>query len=227
MRPACYNGDVTRNRALLAGTVLLFIAVAMSVWAYPLLPDRVPTHWNLAGQVNGYSSRVFAVSFVPALLAVTWVLMLVLPAISPRGFSLGESAGTFYIAMLAMLALLCVVHWMILRSAVTHEMPSLTILLASVGALFVVLGVLVTKAKKNFWFGMRTPWTLASDEVWARTNQFGGRLMVAGGALTMLASFWHAAGIAVLVVTAVVIGFAPIVYSYVVYRRIEGFDSEG
>lgn len=223
---ACYNGNVTRNRALLAGIVLVFVAVAMSAWAYPVLPDRVPTHWNMAGHVNGYSSRMFAVSFIPAVLAFTWLLMLVLPAISPRGFSLGESAGAFYLAMLAVLALLFVVHWMILRSAATREMPSLTLLLALIGALFVLLGILVTKAKKNFWFGVRTPWALASDVVWQRSNQFGGRLMAIGGVIIILASFWHAAGMMVLVATVVVIGFAPIVYSYVIYRRIEGFDSE-
>lgn len=217
---------MTRFPASVLGFLILAGALALSAWAYPGLPDRVPTHWDMAGHVNGYSSRLFAVGFMPVLLAITWLLVLILPAISPRGFSLGESAGAFYIAMLAVLALLFVVHWMVLRSAMTHVMPSLTLLVASIGALFVVFGLLVAKAKKNFWFGVRTPWSLANDEVWQRSNRFGGRLMVIGGAITMLASFSPAVRMPMLVAIIAVVGFAPIVYSYVIYRRIEGFDTE-
>jgi uncharacterized membrane protein len=180
----------------------------------------------MAGHVNGYSSRLFAVSLMPAILALGCLLMLVLPAISPRGFSLGESAGAFYIAMLAVMTLFLIVHFMLLRSAMTQTMPSLTLLVASIGALFVVLGVLVAKAKRNFWFGVRTPWALASDEVWARTNEFGSRVMVIGGVTCIVASFFDRVRIPVLVAIMVVIGFAPIVYSYFIYRRIEGFGRE-
>jgi uncharacterized membrane protein len=217
---------VTRIPASIVGFLIVLAALVLSVWAYPLLPASVPTHWNMAGQVNGYSSRLFAVSFTPALMGIMWLLMLVLPAISPRGFSLGESAGGFYIAMLAVLALMLAVHWMVLRAALTHVGPSVTLFLVLLGALFIVLGILVARAKKNFWFGVRTPWTLANHEVWARTNQFGGRLLVIGGVMTALVGFFAKARMPVLVAIIVIIAAAPIVYSYVTYRRIEGFDSE-
>ncbi|MBV9332746.1 MAG: SdpI family protein, partial [Candidatus Eremiobacteraeota bacterium] len=179
-----------------------------------------------AGNVNGYSSLLSAVSAMPVSITICWLLTAVLPAISPRGFRLGESAGAFYVAMLAVLTLLLIVHLMLLHSAMTQAMPSLGLLVASIGALFIVLGMLVARAKKNFWFGVRTPWTLASDEVWRRSNHFGGRLMVAGGIIAVLASFFSNARMPVLVAIIAVIAFAPILYSYAVYRRIEGFDSE-
>ncbi|HEY1868050.1 MAG TPA: DUF1648 domain-containing protein, partial [Candidatus Cybelea sp.] len=124
---------MTRTSASIAGFLILLAAVALSAWAYPSLPATVPTHWDMAGHVNGYSSRLFAVSLMPAILALGWLLMLVLPAISPRGFSLGESAGAFYIAMLAVMTLFLIVHFMLLRSAMTQTMPSLTLLVASIG----------------------------------------------------------------------------------------------
>lgn len=225
-RAACYNADVTRNRALLAGVILVCVAVAMSVWAYPLLPALVPTHWNASGQINGYSSRIFAASFTPALMALIWLLMLVLPAISPRGFRLDSSAGAFYIAMLAVMALVLVVHVMILRSALTQAPPSLVLIHASIGTLFVVIGSLLGNVKKNFWFGVRTPWTLASDEVWTRTNKLAGRLFLIGGILIVIASFVPSVRVGSIVVIVGVTAVTSIVYSYVVYRRIEGFDSE-
>jgi uncharacterized membrane protein len=217
---------VTRNRALLAATLLVFVAVAISVWAYPLLPERVPTHWDIAGNPTAYSSRIVASFLTPGIMGILLVLLLLLPAISPRGFRLGESAGAFYTAMLAVMAFALLMHAMLIRAALTDGRASIALLFAAIGVLFIVLGLLIAKAKKNFWFGIRTPWALASDEVWARSNRFGGRLMVAGGIITVLASPFKNAAMPLLVGIIVVIGFAPIVYSYIIYRRIEGFGSE-
>jgi len=217
---------VTRNRALLAGVAALTVAVVTSAWAYPTLPATVPTHWNLAGQVNGYSSRFFAVAFAPAIAALMWLLMLVLPKISPRGFRLAESADAFYAAMLAVIAVIVVIHLMLVRAAVTGAQPSVTVLFLLLGALFVVIGAVMGRLKRNFWIGVRTPWTLANDEVWQRTNHLAGRLLVAGGLFIALSSFFPRIAIAVILIVLFVIAFTSLAYSYVLYRRIEGFGSD-
>jgi uncharacterized membrane protein len=218
---------VTRSRAVVIGLILVLAAIAISAWAFPSLPDRVPTHWNLAGQVNGYSSRAFAVSFIPAIIILIWAFMLVLPAISPRGFAFGESVGGFYVAMLAVIALLVLMHFLLLHAALTQTALSSVWLFAGIGALFVVVGSVIGRVKKNFWFGVRTPWTLANDEVWLRTNRLAGRLFACGGIAIVLASFAGTAVVvtATIIVVAVAAGWS-IVYSYLVYRRIEGFGSE-
>jgi uncharacterized membrane protein len=221
-----YNGAVTRNVALLIGLGLCLAAIASSVWAYPLLPQRVPTHWDLAGNVNGYSSPAFAVTLTPAIMGLIWLFMLVLPAISPRGFRLDESAGAFYLAMLAVIALLLIIHVALLRAALTTSAPSFTLLFASIGALLIVIGSLLGSVKKNFWFGVRTPWTLASDEVWSRTNKLAGRLFVVGGAVVVVASFFGNAALPAMIAVVTLVAIVSIAYSYVVYLRIEGFGPE-
>jgi uncharacterized membrane protein len=208
---------------LLLGIILVLAAVAISGRAYPLLADRVPTHWDIAGNPNGYSSRLVASVITPGIMGIVWVFMLLLPAISPRGFRLGESAGVFYTAMLALIAFSLLMHVMLIRAALTGGRPSMTLLFAALGALLAVIGVLLGKVKKNFWFGVRTPWTLASDEVWRRTNRLAGRLFVAGGIIIVLTSFAGKIAISVLIAVVSVIAAFSIVYSYVVYRRIEGF----
>jgi uncharacterized membrane protein len=215
---------MTRNCALLIGLLLVLASVALSAWAYPLLPDRVPTHWDLAGNVNGYSSRFLAVSIMPAVVVFMWLLMLVLPAISPRGFRLEESASAFYICMLAVGALLFVMQFVILRAGMTGGAPSLTLMFASIGVLFAVIGSFLGRLKKNFWFGVRTPWTLASDEVWQRTNKLAGQLFIAGGAAVVIASFFGTAVVAVLIAVIAITVCISVIYSYVLYRRLEGFS---
>lgn len=215
---------MTRQRALLVGLLFAATAIILSAWAYPSLPGRVPTHWDLAGNVNGYSSRFVAVSILPAVLAFAWLLMLVLPSISPRGFGV-DSSSAFYGCMLAVTALLVVMHFVLLRAEMTGTAPSLTALLASIGALLAVIGSFLGRLKKNFWLGVRTPWTLASDEVWQRTNKLAGQLFVAGGSAIVAASFFGAAAIVVLIAVVTIALLVSIVYSYLLYRRIEGFGS--
>jgi immunity protein, SdpI family len=217
---------VTRNRSLLIGVILALAAVAVSVWAYPLLPDRVPTHWDIDGNPNAYSSRLAASILTPGIIGVLWVFMLLLPAISPRGFQLGESAGVFYTAMLAVIGFSLVMHVMLIRAALTDGRPSMTLLFAAIGILLAIIGMLLGKVKKNFWFGVRTPWTLASDEIWLRTNRLAGRLFVAGGIIIALASFAGKIAIGVLIAVVSAVAAFSIVYSYVIYRRIEGFGSD-
>ena len=208
------------------GIILELVAVGVSAWAYPVLPHRVPTHWDAAGNATAYSSRIVACVLSPAIIGVMWILMLVLPAISPRGFRLEQSAGVFYTAMLAVIAFSLAMHVMLIRAALTDGRASMMLLFAALGALLAVIGALLGKVKRNFWFGVRTPWTLASDEVWLRTNKLAGQLFVVGGTLVIIASFVPGVRVVSLMAVVAAIAIGSIVYSYVIYRRVEGFDSE-
>lgn len=214
---------MTRNRALLLGAILVLATIAVSVWAYPGLPPRVPTHWNLEGQVNGYSSPLVAVGIMPAVAAFIWLLMLVLPAISPRGFRVDSSATPFYASTLAVIAVMLAIHAGVTRTQLTGSAPAAALFLVPIGILLVIIGSLIGRTKKNFWIGVRTPWTLASDEVWQRTNRLAGSLFVVGGVLLAAASLVGNGALAALLAIVAVIVVIPVVYSYVLYRRIEGF----
>jgi uncharacterized membrane protein len=217
---------MTRKSALLIGFVLLLFAVAVSLWTYPHLPDRVPTHWDLGGNVNRYSSRFFAVALLPGLVAIVWLLMLLLPMISPRGFRLEGCAGAFYVSFLAILAFLFVLQVIIVRAQLGAAGPPNNLLFLTIGALFAVLGTQLGRFDKNFFIGVRTPWTLASDEVWRRTNTLIGRLLAAGGLLLMAVSPFTGLAIAILIALAAAIVVVSLGYSYVLYLRIEGFGSD-
>jgi uncharacterized membrane protein len=88
--------------------------------------------------------------------------------------------------------------------------------------MFMVIGNYFGKTRKNFFLGIRTPWTLASDEVWGRTHRLAGRLFILQG-LIMFAGVLFEIPVAVLLGMVGVIVVVPVVYSYVVYRRVEGF----
>ncbi len=169
--------------------------------------------------------RFWGVAIWPAIVAATWLFMLVLPAISPKGFRIDRFVNAFDVAMLAVIGMLVIENIVAVRAALTAEPLPTTVFLLALGVLLVVLGNLMGKFRKNFFIGVRTPWTLASDEVWLRTHRLAGWMLTAAGVLVIACSFFSFGVMAILPIVLIA-AFAPIVYSYVIYRQIEGFGSD-
>jgi uncharacterized membrane protein len=75
------------------------------------------------------------------------------------------------------------------------------------------------KAKRNFFIGIRTPWTLSSDRVWDETHKLGARMFIAGGVITVISAFFGENGIWLMLVAMLAAAFVPVVYSYILWRR--------
>jgi len=206
---------------------LLFIAAACVVAAvlYPGLPEMIPTHWNAQGQVDGYMKKPAGVLMMPAMAVVTYVIMKLIPVISPRGFRTDKFSDVIGVLQVTLVGFMSIVAILVLLEARGLNVRINELITAGVGLLFVVIGNYLGKVRKNFFIGIRTPWTLASDEVWNRTHRIGGKLfMLSGviiwtGALLRLPITWTVA-------VAVGLVLIPVVYSYFLYRRIEGFESD-
>ena len=208
---------------------LAFVAASVLVAAflYPDLPEQIPTHWNAAGEVDDYTPKPWGVIVLPAAAVFSWVLMKLIPVISPKGFRTDEFQGVVNVFQVAFVSFMSIIAVLVLLAAKGVGVAIGSIVPIGVGLLFIVIGNYMGKVRKNFFIGIRTPWTLASDEVWARTHRLGGRLFMLCGALLMVTAFWQES---VLVVVWIVVALALslVVYSYVLYRRIEGFpDDDG
>lgn len=209
------------SRSLLASLAFVAIALAAVVWLYPALPARVPVHWNLNGQPDGYRSRFWGAALPVALMAGWAVLAWLLPRISPKGFELSRFAPVYGLLMLIVQAFVLVTLLAGLLASAGYAVPHWKVSMLSLGALLMVLGNFMGKLRKNFFIGIRTPWTLASDAVWERTHRVGGWLFLGAGMLVVLAVVMGGPRwlpIALMLLTA--LGCA--LYSLWIYRRIEG-----
>jgi uncharacterized membrane protein len=205
----------------LLGLLLVVGAFALVGLKYPGLPDPMPSHWNAAGHVDGWMPKSWGALLVPSVMAVIWLSFLVLPRISPRGFEMEPFLRAWGILKVTMLALMFFIGVLVLNAATTGGELSPKAMFFSIGVLFVVIGNLLGKVTRNFFVGIRTPWTLANEEVWYRTHRLGGKLFVVAGlfvaAMSLLgSSVWP------IFVSIAIAGIVPIVYSYVIYRRLEG-----
>jgi uncharacterized membrane protein len=210
-------------RTLFISALFVLILLGAFVWLYPHMPARVPTHWNGQGQVNGYMSPLGAMLTPLIVIAVLAVLTLLLPAISPRGFAITPFGSIFALIMLAVQAFVLVTALAVLLNAAGHPVQMPLISMLGIAALLMVVGNYLGKVRKNFFIGIRTPWTLASDAVWERTHRVGGWLFMLAGAIGIALAL---AGGSLVVLVAIVLGvaLALTVYSYVAYRRLELHD---
>ncbi|PWK87642.1 SdpI family protein [Fulvimonas soli] len=207
-------------RALLVSAAFVLAAAVAAAWLYPALPDRVAVHWNVHGQIDGYWPRAWAAAFAPALIALLAALAWALPAMSPRRYGIGSFAWVWHLAMLAGQGVVLVVGLAMLLRGAGHAVPVPTVALLAVGALLMVVGNYMGKLRRNFFIGIRTPWTLTSDAVWERTHRLGGRLFVLAGLAIVLGALWLRAFWLPLACVAVAT-LVPCAYSFVLYRRLQ------
>ena len=206
---------------------LLFVAatIGVAVFLYSSLPEQIPTHWNAAGEVDDYTARPLAVVLLPGMPVLAWVLMKVIPIISPKGFRTTEFGDVINVLQLTLVGFLSLVAILVLLEARGINVYINNIVQVGVGLLFLVLGNYMSKFRKNFFIGIRTPWTLASDEVWHRTHRLGGWLFMLGGLFIIASGFLRVPPL-VMVGVLVSIAIFLIAYSYVIYRRVEGFSDD-
>lgn len=204
---------------MLPGLLALAAAAGFSLWAYPQLPARVATHFDLQGDPNGWSSRLMAAALVPVIGLVMAVVFTVLPKIDPKRANYEKFGATWWTVANAGLILLALIHVAMLGKALGWAVDISRIVGLSVGGLFILIGNLMTRIRPNWFMGIRTPWTLSSDTVWRKTHRFGGIAFVIAGvclaATGVLESRW---ALYAAIGMAVVAGLGSVVYSYVLWR---------
>ncbi|MFK2879113.1 SdpI family protein [Rhodanobacter hydrolyticus] len=208
-------------RTLIVSAVFVAIAVGVAVWLWPHLPARIPVHWGLGGQVDGYAPRFQVAAMWPLTIIVMAVLTMALPRISPKRFEMESFVGIYAALMLASQGMVLVLDIATLLAGAGHAVPMAIIAPLAAGVLLMVLGNYMGKLRRNFFAGIRTPWTLASEAVWERTHRLAGWMYVlAGVAMVVLGLTGTLLGWGLAVV--VILTLLPHVCSYFIYRRLEG-----
>lgn len=199
--------------------VLVAAALGASIVFYPLLPETVPIHWNIHGQIDGYGHKAEALFLMPAIMAGMIGLFRALQWLSPRHFEVDSFRATYLYIMVLVTAFLAYVHGTIIWSARSDTVDPARILFGGIFLLLAFLGNVLGRVRRNFWIGVRTPWTLASERVWNDTHRLAARLFFAVGLLGAVAVFLGAPFVAAIVVFSMGI-LVPVVYSLVLYKRL-------
>jgi uncharacterized membrane protein len=198
----------------------IIISIVAAFYFYAHFPERVPSHWGFNGEVNGWSGRGFGAFFVPVLLVGMYILFLVLPYADPKKERYVQFAKVYHVFKAMIILLLTAIYFIASLNGLGHNVNVGLWTPILIGALFIIIGNYMSKIKMNWFIGIRTPWTLSSEEVWNKTHRVGGKLFILTGFIMMvmywLPDLWRLP-LFILAITALSAG--TMFYSYVLYRR--------
>ncbi len=202
---------------LLAMALLCF---AIGAYAYAWMPEQVASHWNALGEVDGYMAKPWGVFLLPAVFLCLFLIFAVWPRIDPLRANIRKFIGQLDNLMLVVGAFFFYIYALTLlwNLGATFNMSQL--LAPAFAALFFYVGILIENAKRNWFVGIRTPWTLSSDRVWNRTHAFGGKLFKAAGLIALLGLLVPQYAILLVLAPILVAALASAAYSYFEYGRL-------
>lgn len=206
-------------------TIIVLFLIAAATLAGLLLwdqfPDQMASHWNENDQVDGYMSKFWGVFLMPLTTLGLFLLFLVIPAIDPLKANIAQFRGVFNLFITFFIGFMVYIHALTLVWNLGYTGFALSkAMLPAMGLLFILIGSMLRQAKRNFFIGIRTPWTLSSDTVWDKTHQLGALLFMASGVLAVIGGFFGGM-VAFWMLFVPLIGSTLflLVYSYVLYRR--------
>lgn len=200
---------------LLVGATLL-----APVLFYDRLPDSLPIHWNARGEIDGWMAKPLGAFFLPLVSAFVSLVSAMAPSWSPKGFEMNPMARFYPTIVAAIAGTLLYVTIQLLRAAMGVPVAMTNHAVGIAGLVFIVIGNYLGKSTRNFFYGIRTPWTLASDEVWERTHRFAGPLMVAGGFVLLGSAALDSTSLELVLAIAFVVAVAPVLQSFLIWKKL-------
>jgi len=209
---------MTKSHWIIAGLVAAATLVATAV-IYPSLPERIPIHWNASGEIDGWGDKQWAF-LTPAIMIGMLGLLRVIPWLSPKHFEIDTFRSTYAFIVLLVSVLFAYIQGLTLLEPLGYHVRTDRALMVGMMLFFMLMGNVLGKVQRNFFVGVRTPWTLASERVWTDTHRLAAWMFVGTGALGLISAllglsiFVPLALIGVTVVTIVV-------FSLVRYKQLE------
>lgn len=212
--------NLTRFRRIAAVSIVAQLALA--AWGLSQVPAdaQVPIHWGPSGAADGFGSPLVAFLLIPAITAGMAVLLELVPRFEPRRENLNRSAPAYRTLAIALVVFMAAIQTFVVLAGLGTQLPTGLVFGVGVGVLFAVLGNVMGTVRSNYMFGVRTPWTLASERSWDLTHRLVGRLFVAGGIITALTAIvlGDVATFVVLMGVVVVVLVVAFWYSYRVWK---------
>lgn len=217
------NGNGTENmKTKSVHTLILSLILAsllLGAYLYPIMPERMASHWDASGSVNGYMPKLLGLLLMPVISAILFLAFLVIPRIDPLKENIAKFRAYYDMFILLLFGFLFDLYLLTIFWNLGYRFNIIQLMAPAIGLLILYAGVLTENAKQNWFIGVRTPWTLSSETVWNKTNRLAGKLFKAAGILAMLGAVFPEHAILFILVPVILAGIYPLIYSYQEYRR--------
>jgi len=203
--------------AIVIGLVL--VSFTVSLYSYPLMPEKIAIHWNLQGQVDGYASKFPGLFILPSLLVGIVLLFITIPRVDPLKENIEKFRKHYDDFCILLSAFIVFVHLYVILWNIGIKVGPNIVLPLGFGLLFFYCGILCENAKRNWFIGIRTPWTLSSERVWEKTHKIGGRLFKGCGIISIAGLLFPSHATYFILIPVMFTAAFLIVFSYLEYQK--------
>jgi len=200
--------------------ILILLAIISSFYFYANFPEQVPIHWNFAGEPDNWSSRAVAAFLFPGIILGMYLLFLFLPLIDPKKERYQQFKKVYHIFKGFIIFFMIAIYFITGFNALGYDISVGLWIPLLVGILFIIIGNYMGKIKPNWFMGIRTPWTMSSEEVWNKTHRVGGKIFMIGGLAMMIMNFIPVnLRLPLFIVTVLTMVLGTVGYSYILYAK--------
>ncbi|MDD4983419.1 MAG: SdpI family protein [Candidatus ainarchaeum sp.] len=199
--------------------ILVLLTFVVGIVIYPYMPGTVASHWNAAGEVDGHMSKFWGVFLMPIICLVCILLFIFIPKMDPLKKNFKAFEKEFNLFILVIFLFFFYIYLLTIFWNLGYDLNIGKYITPAFGILFIFVGLLLRKAKRNYFVGIRTPWTLANDKVWDKTHQLGFKLFVIIGVVCFLGIFFPEYTFYIFIGLVLLVTGVLFLYSYLIYRR--------
>jgi len=199
---------------------IILISFVIGFYFYSQMPDKIASHWNAQDQVDGYMPKFWGMFLMPVISIGLLLLFMLIPKIDPLKKNIEKFRKYYNWFVLLIIMFLFYIYLLTVLWNIGFRFAMSQMMLPSLGILFYYIGILLENAKRNWFIGIRTPWTLSSDKVWDKTHKIGSKLFKIIGVIVFLGIFFQKYSIWFILVPILLVAVYLIVYSYFEYQKL-------
>jgi uncharacterized membrane protein len=198
---------------------LILVSFLIGAYLYPYMPEKMASHWDANGSVDGYLPMLWGLFLLPVISAVLFLAFMLIPKIDPLKGNIEKFRGHFDVFILLLFVFLFYVHMLTMLWNLSYRFNFIQLLAPAFGLIIYYAGIMMENAKQNWFIGVRTPWTLSSEVVWDKTNKLAGKLFKVAGVLAAMGLIFPKYAIFLILVPVILAAVYPIIYSYQKYQQ--------
>ena len=204
-------------KTIIISSIVTILPMLAGFILWNKLPEKLPTHWNFEGVIDGWSSKPFAVICIPLIMLGFHLICTVATSVDPKNKNFNTRIFGLVLWICPILSVLCSAATY--AAALGFDVKVEFIIPLFMGVLFLIIGNYLPKCKQNYTIGIKIPWTLNDEENWNKTHRLAGFIWTLGSIVIIVGAFFKEAVVYTTFIPIAVMVIVPIIYSYIYYRK--------
>ena len=198
---------------------IILLSFVIGIYFYPHMPEKIASHWDSKGLVDGYMSKTWGLFLMPLISVGLFLLFVLIPKIDPLKMNIEQFRKYYDGFVVLVIGFLFYIYILTILWNTGIRFDMIQFLAPAFGILFYYTGILTENAKRNWFIGIRTPWTMSNKKVWEKTHKVGGRLFKIAGIISLLGIFFHDYAFIFIIAPVILVAAYTIIYSFIEYQK--------